>query len=378
MKAITLLSVLGQVALLTLNANAHPGEEHEVLTPYELAKRYAARDLRHNKAKRCAPHIARFESARKAKRSLQLKKRQDVATATASAVTPHYTTIQNTTCVTAPEVTEGPYYVNNELIRQDIRDEQPGLPLILDLGIMDTTTCSPLSDALVELWHCNTTGYYAGFTGLTSTTPGGDDGAPGDIPGNGTAPGNGTGPPPGGPGGSQAMTDQETFLRGAWVTGGGGVVEMTSVYPGYYTGRTAHIHLMVHTNYTVNSNGTISSHAGTLLHIGQLFFDDAVNDQVFALSPYNTSQQSRTRNDEDGILSQQNSDGYSGFVSLEQIDPNSIEAGFYGYLTVGVDTSADQTIASTNYASGIPEDLLLSASSAWSEFQETAEASPTA
>ncbi|KAG8697678.1 hypothetical protein FRC11_014922, partial [Ceratobasidium sp. 423] len=79
----------------------------------------------------------------------------DVATSTATANSPTYSTIQNSTCVTAPEVTEGPYYVNNEYLRQDISEDQEGVPLVLDIGVMDVTTCQPLDQALVEIWHCN-------------------------------------------------------------------------------------------------------------------------------------------------------------------------------------------------------------------------------
>jgi protocatechuate 3,4-dioxygenase beta subunit len=57
--------------------------------------------------------------------------------------------------VTAPEVTEGPYYVNNEYLRQDISEDQAGVPLVLDIGVIDVTTCQPLDQALVEIWHCN-------------------------------------------------------------------------------------------------------------------------------------------------------------------------------------------------------------------------------
>ncbi|CAE7178834.1 unnamed protein product, partial [Rhizoctonia solani] len=116
----------------------------------------------------------------------------DVATSTATANSPTYSTIQNSTCVTAPEVTEGPYYVNNEYLRQDISEDQEGVPLVLDIGVIDVTTCQPLDQALVEIWHCNSTGQYSGFTTAQLGAPGGGNGtAPG---GNSTAPVNGTAP----------------------------------------------------------------------------------------------------------------------------------------------------------------------------------------
>ncbi|CAE6363101.1 unnamed protein product, partial [Rhizoctonia solani] len=93
------------------------------------------------------------------------------ATRIATAEGPTYTNIQNSTCVTAPEVTEGPYYINNELVRADIREDQGGIDLLLDIGVIDTTTCQPLEDAFVEIWSCNATGSYAGFTQVSLGPP---------------------------------------------------------------------------------------------------------------------------------------------------------------------------------------------------------------
>lgn len=61
----------------------------------------------------------------------------------------------------APEVTEGPYYLVNDLVRQDLRENQGGILFKLDIGLMDTSTCKPLPNALVEIWHANATGYYS-------------------------------------------------------------------------------------------------------------------------------------------------------------------------------------------------------------------------
>jgi protocatechuate 3,4-dioxygenase beta subunit len=61
----------------------------------------------------------------------------------------------------APEVTEGPFYLNNDLVRQDVRDNQTGILLELDIGVIDTSTCQPLPNVLVEIWHANATGYYS-------------------------------------------------------------------------------------------------------------------------------------------------------------------------------------------------------------------------
>ncbi|KAF8321928.1 Intradiol ring-cleavage dioxygenase, partial [Cantharellus anzutake] len=62
------------------------------------------------------------------------------------------------TCVMTPEVTEGPYFVMNELVRQNVRENQRGVPLPLDIGVIDITSCKPLPNAFVEIWHANATG----------------------------------------------------------------------------------------------------------------------------------------------------------------------------------------------------------------------------
>ncbi|KAG8727754.1 hypothetical protein FRC10_005671, partial [Ceratobasidium sp. 414] len=113
----------------------------------------------------------------------------DVATSTATAISPTDSTIQNSTCVTTPEVTEGPYFVNNELLRSDIRESQEGVELLLDIGVMDVTTCTPLDQALVEIWHCNTegflsqsTGHYSGFESNSMSSPSGNGTTGGGAP----------------------------------------------------------------------------------------------------------------------------------------------------------------------------------------------------
>ncbi|EEB97306.1 hypothetical protein MPER_03408, partial [Moniliophthora perniciosa FA553] len=149
--------------------------------------------------------------------------------------------------------------------------------------------------------------------------------------------------------GSTALARNETFLRGGLPTDSAGIVELITVYPGYYTGRTAHIHTMIHMNYTTSLNGTLSSHSGTLLHIGQFFFNESWNDQVYALSPYteNTGN-TRTLNDADTILETENADGNNAYLDLELLG-STIQDGILGYITIGVSSSASYSITNTNY-----------------------------
>uniref|UniRef100_H3H631 Pectate lyase n=1 Tax=Phytophthora ramorum TaxID=164328 RepID=H3H631_PHYRM len=44
-----------------------------------------------------------------------------------------------------PEVTQGPYYVNGELVRSDVREDQEGVDLYADVQIIDVNTCEPVN-----------------------------------------------------------------------------------------------------------------------------------------------------------------------------------------------------------------------------------------
>ena len=94
-----------------------------------------------------------------------------------------------------------------------------------------------------------------------------------------------------------------TFLRGIQPTDSEGVVQVATLFPGHYTGRTAHIHILSHHNGTVLPNSTFQG--GTISHIGQLFFDQDLITQVEQTAPYNTNTQPLTTNAEDGILTQE-------------------------------------------------------------------------
>ncbi|KAK7037779.1 hypothetical protein VNI00_010740 [Paramarasmius palmivorus] len=370
-------SLASAVALAATIASAHPGP-HAHMSREEIHRRQLAAQERHLKARTCAPDIAAFNARRKAKRSVLAKRQtkkctpkgqnavavsssEASASSTSSAAAPHYTTLQNTTCILAPEVTEGPYYINNELVRQDLTEDQSGVPLVIDIGVMDVTTCTPLDNVFVEIWAANATGVYSGYGGTS-----GGAGGPGGDAGNGTEPssmsmsapptsmsipsGGMDGGDMGGPGGSSAtMTRNETFLRGGYPTDSEGIVELKTIYPGFYSGRTAHIHTMIHLNWTESANGTIVSHAGNLLHIGQMFFDETWNDQVYALSPYtDNTDNTRTYNTEDDILETENADGNNAYLDLELLG-DSIEDGILGYITIGVNSSVSYSITNTNY-----------------------------
>jgi protocatechuate 3,4-dioxygenase beta subunit len=181
-------------------------------------------------------------------------------------------------CILSPEMTEGPYYFDVDAIRSDIREDRTGVPLRLALRVQDVDACAPISDAVVDVWHCDANGLYSGFEAAST--------------GRGNA------------------RDDETYLRGAQVTNGAGAVEFVTVYPGWYRGRTTHIHVKVHLDRS------------TLL-TSQLYFDEEVNDAVYRREPYASDDGRDTRNDDDTIFDEQmvltitpDGDGYVGAMTL--------------------------------------------------------------
>ncbi|KAI8806947.1 aromatic compound dioxygenase [Cladochytrium replicatum] len=234
---------------------------------------------------------------------------------------PTYSTIQNTTCVLNPEVTEGPYWIAGELVRQNVTDEEPGFPLLLDMGVMDVNTCEPIPGAYIEVIEFQ--GFYSGYTTATLDPPPGAP--PGVLPGRrrGHAP----------------LTDNLNFFRGAYPTNKNGIVEFATQFPGYYEGRTTHIHLMVTLNPTVHANGTVTG--GKTVHIGQIFFDTKIKDKVFELAPYATDRPDKeVTNEDDEIFLQESENGNNPIVSLVSLG-DSIEDGFLGYITIGVNPDFD-------------------------------------
>ncbi|WP_406196221.1 intradiol ring-cleavage dioxygenase [Streptomyces europaeiscabiei] len=203
-------------------------------------------------------------------------------------------------CTLTKEMTEGPYYLDGQLVRADIREDKTGFPLVLTLTVVDDDTCAPLAGALVEIWHCDALGEYSGFVGN-----------------------NGHNEP-----------DNGTFLRGAVLSNSSGVAKITTVYPGWYRGRCIHIHLKVHTNVTLTSDGSFTG--GQELHTGQLFFDETVTTRVGALSPYSANTVPRTTLAQDSIYDE--GGAASGLLTLTALG-SSPTAGYAGSLTVGVESS---------------------------------------
>ncbi|MFI5268079.1 MAG: intradiol ring-cleavage dioxygenase [Chloroflexota bacterium] len=209
-------------------------------------------------------------------------------------------------CVLSPEQTEGPYYIDVGLLRGDVTEGRPGVPLQLHLTVQNANTCKALPSATVELWHCDAGGVYSGYGSQALGQPAG--GAPAPKPG---------GPPPGGAkaGGHVNHTNNETFLRGGQVSDANGSVIFETIYPGWYMGRTTHIHVRVHAG-------------GQIVHTGQLYMDDAVTDAVYTQQPYAAHGKRDLTNAKDGIY---RDGGAQSMLALSKTG-----AGYTGALTLGV------------------------------------------
>jgi len=177
-------------------------------------------------------------------------------------------------CALTPEETEGPYWVDEGLDRSDVTVDpsdgsvRPGVPLTLRINVLRADAgCAPAAGVQVDIWHCDASGLYS------------------DEAANNTV--------------------GEKFLRGYQITDSNGAVQFTTIYPGWYSGRTIHIHFRIR--------------IGSTDFTSQLFFDDAVSNQVLAAAPYNTRGSRDTTNSDDNIydaatLLTLSGDSGSGFV----------------------------------------------------------------
>lgn len=183
-------------------------------------------------------------------------------------------------CTLTPEAMEGPYYLSGGPRRSDIREGRGGERLRLVLTVVDATTCDPIDGAKVDVWHADRQGHYSGF-------------------------------------GATAAND--TFLRGRQISDEAGRVVFTTTYPGWYPGRTAHIHVKVHVG-------------GSVVHTGQLYFPQRVNDRVYAQARYRHLGDQVT-NHQDGIFN--SSGGAQTKLALTRAQEGN---GYKGLMTLAVQT----------------------------------------
>ncbi|MGI5454630.1 intradiol ring-cleavage dioxygenase [Streptomyces sp. CA-249302] len=218
-------------------------------------------------------------------------------------------------CVLNSSVTQGPYYLDGALFRKDITEGKKGVPLTVKLTVRDQTeSCDPVKDAAVEIWHCDAWGYYSGYT---TANPGGS--APKESE-------------------DTSGANDKTYLRGYQTTDGKGVVEFTTIYPGWYTPRATHIHVKVHTG---GKKADDTYEGGKVNWTGQLFFDDKYGDEVYRTEPYSEHTGTVTKLDDDMVY------GGGGAKDGLMTITGSVKNGFTGTLTVGIDPDKENTGAGT-------------------------------
>ncbi|PVH95762.1 aromatic compound dioxygenase [Periconia macrospinosa] len=215
----------------------------------------------------------------------------------------------NAACTLDPESTEGPYWVTGELIRQDVLNGEKGPVTHLDINVINTSGCKPVTDAYVELWGTNGTGVYTGVQAR-----GNGDGSSSSLPSN--------------------------ALRGIQPTGANGTASFITLIPGHYVGRTNHLHTIIHHGAKKLENNTIQG--GTISHVGQFYVDQNFLAQVEKTSPYNTNKQAITKNAQDPLFNMAKQGGDDPILKISLIG-NKIEDGLYATIDVGVNPAARRT-----------------------------------
>jgi protocatechuate 3,4-dioxygenase beta subunit len=187
-------------------------------------------------------------------------------------------------CMLAPQATEGPFYLDPELVRADITEGRPGAPLELVLQVV-TADCRAVEGARVDVWHCDAQGNYSGFARQ----------------------------------GSDAVSDTtaQTFLRGTQFCDAGGIARFQTIYPGWYRGRATHIHYKVFLDEAV-------------VLTSQLYFPDAFSERLYGtVAPYtDRASDRRVANADDGIFAR------SGDGAVAEVAEQS--GGHTASLVVGV------------------------------------------
>jgi protocatechuate 3,4-dioxygenase beta subunit len=207
-------------------------------------------------------------------------------------------------CRMTPRMVEGPFYFDPELVREDITEGRPGVPLKLLFQIVDGATCRPIEGARVDAWHCDAVGQYSGYDGQSDSR---------DI-----------------------STKGEKFLRGTQTSNASGEVTFKTIYPGWYRGRTTHIHFKV----LLDDKSMLT---------GQMYFPDALSEYIFTnIAPYNNRTATRdTLNSTDWIAG---ADGdHITFASLRE-DAES----YVATLVIGVDKEAAPEAAGFGRPPGPP------------------------
>ena len=162
------------------------------------------------------------------------------------------------------EQDEGPYHRDTQPERRDLVEDRDGVALQLGIRLLREDG-SPATDAAVEIWQCDAHGRYSGFPPPNDSS----------LVTAATAP-------------RTRYLPADTFLRGSQRTDAAGMVEFRTIYPGWYPGRTVHIHLIAQVDERVLTS--------------QIYFPEPLNDDVLSQPPYVERPDRDTTNQTDTIL----------------------------------------------------------------------------
>ena len=212
----------------------------------------------------------------------------------------------NASCALVEETTIGPYWVEGELLRKDITEGSDGVDLHLMLQFVDIKDCTAVSDIIADIWHAGPLGTYSGVSAE-------------------------------GQGGLNT-----TYFRGGQVTDEDGVADFETKFPGHYTGRATHIHVLTVKDAKTLPNATWDG--GVATHIGQFFFDQSLISAVETVEPYASNGQPLTQNIDDGIAAEEATPEYDIFMDYAYLGDAATD-GVLAWIVVGIDSSANHTSA---------------------------------
>ncbi len=193
-------------------------------------------------------------------------------------------------CTLTPQAVEGPFYFDPNLLRSDIAEDRAGTPTRLALRVLEAGSCAPIAGARVDVWHADAAGWYSGY----DRQVGG------------------------------ASTRGNTFLRGTQITGADGTANFRTVYPGWYPGRTPHIHIKIFLNETT-------------LVTGQMYLPDELSAKIYSTrEPYAVRGGADTTNASD-FLFRESARESGAIIMTAAEDASDIVAS----LDIAVDHSGD-------------------------------------
>ena len=194
-------------------------------------------------------------------------------------------------CLIAPQSVEGPFYLDRELVRSQIGEGRPGVPLQVRLQVVEGASCAALAKARVDIWHADAHGLYSGFDGQ------------GD--------------------GRDISTTGQKFLRGTQFTDKGGWVGFETIYPGWYDGRATHIHFKVF----LQTRDVLT---------GQIYFPDALNEFIYTNVPaYQGRKATRQVINANDMIATHDDPDHLAFCSVKEAKNRYVAT-----LVVGVDRGA--------------------------------------